>query len=394
MDKERLKAGDGKMETMKTTEREGKAKSRGRAHWRQRVTLWCTVALGGLAVVLGGCSRQEFSSSFPRGKVPKALLTDPESESGKTRSEKFAEVLAEWEAQSAKSEDEDYLVGAGDILEISVLALELPDQTTALAREVSQEGVIALPYIKEVRCLDRTTGEIEGEVRKRYAGGYIRNPEVSVSVKEYKSRTVSVVGAVGRPGVYVLPRNSSTVLALLAEAGGVEKDAGDDLVILRPREVTESGSAEDAQGGKRQEIKVNLRDLLDGVDLTQNVEVRDGDIISVSREEERYVSVLGYVRAPQSFPLRDGERMTVSRALSLAGGLTPASRAENSVLVRRTETGQKAYALDLTQAVRGDGPTIYLEPEDTIIVGSDAVAKFMEVFTPSVGARAGYTMGQ
>jgi len=357
------------------------------------VTWWFIVALGGLAVLLGGCSRQEFGRSFPRGKVPKALLTDREEGANKTRSEQFAEVLSEWEAQSTKGEDADYLVGAGDILEISVLALEVPDQTATLSREVSREGVITLPYIKEMRCLDQTTGAIEEEVRKRYAKGYIRSPEVSVSVEEYKSRTVSVVGAVGRPGVYVLPRNSSTVLALLAEAGGVEKDAGDDLVILRPRE-SETGTGEEgAQGGKRQEIEVNLRELLEGVDLSLNVEVRDGDIISVSRQEEKYVSVLGYVRAPRSFPLRDGEKMTISRALSLAGGLIPSSRAENSVLVRRTEEGQKAYALDLTQAVRGDGPTIYLQPEDTIIVGSDSMAKFMEVFSPSIGARAGLSMG-
>ena len=366
-----------------------------------------------------GCSQQEFARGFPRltpAKVSEALISDPAHSRPKTRSEKFVEVLAQWRAQSASAREADYLVGAGDILAISVVGVEAPGRTTTLEREVSLGGMITLPFTGEVGCLDRTTSQIEAQVKGLYGTDYIREPEVNVSVREYKGRTVTVVGAVERPGIYVLSRNYSTVLELLVKAGGVSKDAGDELVILRPGQEGDA-PVQDGTGGSRREkgsraesgidaaidekdasilkrsgreITVNLRELLDEGDLSLNVEVCDGNIMRVPPAQMTYVTVLGYVRSPRSFPLREGEAMSVTRALSLAGSLAPNACAENSILVRRTESGQKAYPIDLTAIVRGEGPMIYLQPEDTIIVGSSLAMKFMEkIFQPSIGVSAG-----
>ena len=382
-------------------------------------------------IASAGCSQQEFARPFPRvssHQIPQALISGTADGAGKTRSKKLAEVLARWETESGSSWDRDYEVGPGDVLQIAIAALESPDRTSALSREISQEGVISLPFVGDVHCSGLTTGKIEAQLKSLYGKSYIRDPQVNVSVGEYKSRRVVVVGAVERPGVYILPRNGSTVLALLAQAGGVTKEAGDDLAIVRPSRDDNGSEAENQQvavseppssradrepiasradspaqvdsaetgssiARKQREIKVNLGELVDEGDLSLNVEVRNGDMISVSRKDIGYVCVLGYVRSPAAFPLAGGESMSILRALSLAGGLTPSSRAENSILIRQTETGQKSYPIDLTEVVRGEGPALHLKSGDTVIVGSDALAKFMEIFQPRVGASAGYSVG-
>ncbi|MFH0962415.1 MAG: SLBB domain-containing protein [Planctomycetota bacterium] len=354
------------------------------------------------ALLVAGCSQQEFARSVGRPggqKLPPTLVSQKTDTAKKSRSDKLAEMLARWRSEPGSSRAQDYRVGAGDVLEVSITSLETPDRTTSLLREVSQEGLIALPFVGEVRCAERTPLEIEASLRKLYGARYIQDPQISVSVSEYRSRTVVVVGAVEKPGVYVLPRNGSNLLSILAQAGGVTKDAGDELSIVRPihEEDAPADASLPAEGtapiavGKR-EITVNLQELLDRGNLALNVEVRNADIISVSREEPQYVCVLGYVRSPGSFTLKAGESMSVLRAVSLAGGLTPSSRAENSVLIRRTPEGRRTYPLDLTQLASGEGPAVYLEPEDTVIVGSGALAKFMEIFQPRVGASAGYMM--
>jgi polysaccharide biosynthesis/export protein len=125
----------------------------------------------------------------------------------------------------------DYLIGSGDTISIDVFDVK------ELSRDVrvSQTGTIGLPLVPvrlQVRGLTET--QVEQKIAEVLeANGLVSHPEVSVSVKDRKSKPITVVGAVPRPMVYQADR-PVTLLEVLAEAGGVSPDAGDNVIVTRP----------------------------------------------------------------------------------------------------------------------------------------------------------------
>jgi polysaccharide export outer membrane protein len=125
----------------------------------------------------------------------------------------------------------DYIIGSGDTINIDVFDVK------ELSRDVrvSQTGTIGLPLIPvrlQVKGLTETQAEQKiAEVLQ--ANGLVSHPEVSVSVKDRKSKPITVVGAVPHPMVYQADR-PVTLLEVLAEAGGVASDAGDTAIVTRP----------------------------------------------------------------------------------------------------------------------------------------------------------------
>ena len=125
----------------------------------------------------------------------------------------------------------DYIIGSGDTITIDVFDVK------ELSRDVrvSQTGTIGLPLIPvrlQVKGLTETQAEQKiAEVLQ--ANGLVSHPEVSVSVKDRKSKPITVVGAVPHPMVYQADR-PVTLLEVLAEAGGVANDAGDTAIVTRP----------------------------------------------------------------------------------------------------------------------------------------------------------------
>src|SRR3984957_18192994 len=131
----------------------------------------------------------------------------------------------------AKYVPHDYVIGAGDTINIDVFDVK------ELSRDVrvSQTGTIGLPLIPvrlQVKGLTETQAEQKiAEVLQ--ANGLVNHPEVSVSVKDRKSKPITIVGAVGHQMVYQAER-PVTLLEVLAEAGGVSPDAGDSAIVTRP----------------------------------------------------------------------------------------------------------------------------------------------------------------
>jgi polysaccharide export outer membrane protein len=142
---------------------------------------------------------------------------------------------------SARYIPHDYIIGSGDTISIDVYDVK------ELSRDVrvSQTGTIGLPLIPvrlQVKGLTETQAEQKiSEVLQ--ANGLVSHPEVSVSVKERKSKPITVVGAVPHPMVYQADR-PVTLLEVLAEAGGVSPDAGDTAIVTRPTsELADSSQA-------------------------------------------------------------------------------------------------------------------------------------------------------
>ncbi len=351
------------------------------------------------AVAGGGCSHQDFSRPSVHNPLADVLdsgkpyvTDDRESD----RREKMQKLLERWAVTHRGEEKGEYRVGPGDVLEISVFALESPQETSRLLRAVADDGSVSLPWVGSVKVAGWTPREVEKEIAAAYRGRFLKNPQVTVDVKEYNSVVVLVTGAVVKPGIYKLRHNRDTLLEILSMAGGLRADAGDEVLVVHRagrgrtglRDGLSTGGAE-ADGGTV--VRIDLKALVDDGDLDLNVLVGRGDIVAVRPRMRRYVYVLGYVQRPGAFELKSGQKVDALKAVALAGGLSATARAQNSFLVREAKDGQTIIPIDLVKIAKGVRPPVYLRGGDTLVVGSGFLARLSEFVRPSVGAGVSYT---
>ena len=352
--------------------------------------------MSGLLLSLAlGCSHQDFSG------VPVGFGRSPVRHpggGGPSPRERLNRVVAQWGAL-ADLRSEDYRVGPGDLLEISVFALENPEETTVLERRVDGDGNLSLPWIGEIHVEGKTQPEIESEIARAYGEGYLLNPQVAVNIKEYRSHAVVVTGAAARPGVYFLRKEGTTLLEAIAMAGGLDAAAGNRVIVLRSRPGgADSGSrlrdglSDRAQRAGGKTLVVSLAELLQAEGAAPGITVQPGDVVVIPPKEDRYVYVLGYVQRPGAYALSGEEKVDAVRGVALAGGLLPTARAQNSFLVRVREDGrQQVIPVDLVRMARGKVPPVYLQPGDTLVVGSGMLARLSEFIRPSIAAGVSYS---
>jgi polysaccharide export outer membrane protein len=235
---------------------------------------------------------------------------------------------------------QDYIVGERDVLKISVY--ENPDLTT-VAR-VSGEGTILFPLLGEVKVSGMTIPQIASKLSGLLAEGYIVNPQVIVFIEEFRSKKVTIIGEISRPGLYELP-GPTTLLELLSKAGGITKDAGDKTIIKRKM-----------PQGSEHAITVDLRKLIEKGDTSIDIALQDGDSVYIPKAGFFYIT--GEVRKPDVYKFEEGT--TVIKAITMAGGFTDKA-ATKRVKIKRTEDGKE----NILEKV-GDDEIV--RPNDVIIV--------------------------
>ena len=239
----------------------------------------------------------------------------------------------------------DYLVGQGDVLNVRIYG----EEKLSGRIRIDNDGSFPFEYLGRVKAEGMTTAQIEAYLGKALGDGYLRNPQVSVEVVEYRSQSVFVTGEVRSPNKYSLPGNS-TLMDLLTLAGSITPNAGNWVQITHARKGGEMlGPAASAE----YDVRVNLRDIQTG--KAQNIKMRDGDTIFVPKADR--VWVVGQVRNPQGVIYEEG--MTVFEAIAAAGGIT--EKGSNSrIEIVRIENGQRK-SLDAKQ-------TDKLKPGDQVNV--------------------------
>src|SRR3954470_23252315 len=229
-------------------------------------------------------------------------------------------------AQSAA----DYVIGPQDVLTIQVF-----DQADLGGKyTVETDGTFSFPLIGRVKAGGMTLRGFEGELKKKLADGYFRNPQVTVGVETYRSQRVFVMGEVRSPGPVPLT-GGMTLIEALARAGSTMPTASGELAIVRAKQ----GATGPVIPGQREDVDVvraSIRELEGGA-MSQNVQLHDGDTIFVPRAESIYV--FGQVRTPGAYALVQRDT-TVLQALALAGGVTE-NGARNRVKVVRLVNGEK-----------------------------------------------------
>lgn len=244
--------------------------------------------------------------------------------------------------------EEDYLLGPEDVIEIIVWGHE---DMYRLA-PISLTGVISYPLIGDIQVAGKSTKQVESELAKKLADGFIVNPQVNVTVKQFKSQKVFLTGEVQKPGIYPLTKENS-LLSILTEAGGATKEAGDDLIIIRPKTPTlHMLTFEEAKANQEVIIKLKLQNVLAG-DPQHNVTIRNGDTIIVPRMPVFYI--LGEVKNPGQYRLEIGT--TVLTAITIGGGYTPKA-STSRVEITREEGGKKVKKKVDMDALVQPGDTI------------------------------------
>jgi len=212
---------------------------------------------------------------------------------------------------------QDYIVGEGDVLK--VLVYDNDDLTTIV--RVSGEQMITVPLIGPVNVKGLSISQVEDKISKLLADGYLVNPHVSIFIEEYRSRNVTILGQINKPGLYEL-REETTLLELLSTAGGVKDDAGGEAIIKR---------IQNSDKKRLDIIKVDLRRLLEEGDTSLNVPLMDGDSVYISKADLFYIN--GQVKKPAAYPC-DSE-ITLFKAVTMAGGFTDIASSRRIQIIRK-----------------------------------------------------------
>ncbi|BDD87650.1 polysaccharide biosynthesis/export family protein [Desulfofustis limnaeus] len=234
----------------------------------------------------------------------------------------------------------DYRVGPGDVLDITVY--DNDDLKTKV--RVGTDGTIVVPLLGKVEVAAMTVPQIAEQLQDLLADGYLVNPQVNVFVQEFRSKKVVVLGQVRSPGLIELSGPIS-FLELISKAGGLEKDAGEGATIKR------------RENDQDVVIPIDLKSLIEGGDLSQNVTILDGDTVVVSKGAMCYVT--GEVQEPGSYACSVDS--TVLQMIALANGFT-GKASKSGVDIVRIVDGEKTIienvALDTTM----------VKPNDVIVV--------------------------
>jgi polysaccharide biosynthesis/export protein len=295
----------------------------------------------------------------------------------------------------------DYVIGSGDLIAVQVF--DVPEISREL--RVSQTGTIGIPLIPvRLHISGLTEMQAERKIQEVLeANGLVSHPEVTVTVKEKKSRPITIVGAVAHPMVYQADRQVR-LIDVLAAAGGISPDAGDHVIVTRPERDTSSDSSQTArtstddpapaltQGPAPQAadlspptdlpqasppvlantITLSLNQMLEAGDMANNIVILPGDVVAVPHAGIIYV--LGAVSKPGGYTIaNDRAQLTALKVLSLAGGLNRTAKSDRAVIVRKDTNGQQHQVeLDLKKVMRFQEEDVQLRPSDILYVPTSA----------------------
>jgi len=229
--------------------------------------------------------------------------------------------------------EEDYLLGGGDT--VSIVVYDQPDLTTVV-RISQDDGTITFPLLGEVAISGFSPEEAGRKLAKLLKeGGFIKRPQVALTVKEFQSQKISVMGQVNKPGQYSL-KGESRVIDLISQAGGLKADAADVITVVKN------------ENGKQVKREIDLLLFYAG-DITQNIKVSRGDLILVPKMDEFYIH--GEVKKSGMYRLERG--MTVMQALSVGGGISNRGSLKGIVVTRVQSDGTtKKIKVELTSKVK------------------------------------------
>jgi polysaccharide export outer membrane protein len=244
------------------------------------------------------------------------------------------------------------VLGPHDLLEISVFDVEQFSRTV----RVAEDGTITLPFLGKIVVAGLTRVALEQKLQALLGEKYVQDPQVSVFVKEFNSRKVSVSGAVKNPATIEL-LGRKTLLDVVSEAGGFTEDVGRTVYVIRRQ-----------AGGGTERLAIDLEQLIYHGDAALNVAIMPGDVIYAPIEEKIVVYVNGAVKTPGGYEFKHSDQITVMRAITKAGGTTERAARKIQILRLNPDGSQSIIPVDLHKVRDGKVPDPVLQREDVVDV--------------------------
>jgi polysaccharide export outer membrane protein len=330
--------------------------------------------LGGLVVVLiflvlllSSCASNEARTQ--------AILLEHAAPARQTQADNLNSRLAQQNLQPPRpAASADYQIGPEDLLDISVFqADELKTEV-----RVSANGYIKMNLVNEVKAEGLSVAQLEDVIANKLRK-YMKEPMVSVFIKEYRAQQISVLGSVKNPQVFYVT-GQKYLIDMISMAGGLSQDAGNLCIV----------QTEGEQTGERMKIVVDLdRLLVDGrADL--NIPVHSGDIVQIPKSGVFFVD--GAVRNPGEYPIRAST--TITQAISMAKGLDYTALHSDIKIYRDTgQTTREVIKADYDDILAGKTPDVALKDKDIIIVGASGFKTFVRALTGITFYGSGFGTG-
>lgn len=258
-----------------------------------------------------------------------------------------------------------YVLGPGD--QITIRAIEFDDLGDKPYR-VEGDGSINLPTLGRLQAGGQSVEQVEAELVKRLKE-YVKMPQAIVTIVQFRSEPVFVVGAFKSPGIYPL-QGRRTLVEMLTSIGGLQPNASRRIRLTRRAEVGTiplPGATEDKEKGVSS-VEIGLASLTQSINPAEDLVLQPFDMIAVDRAEMVYVS--GEVGRVGAFELGERESISVTQLVTLAGGLgREASGAQARILRPVLNTSRRAeIPINLTRILRGNASDFPLLPNDVLHV--------------------------
>jgi polysaccharide export outer membrane protein len=277
--------------------------------------------------------------------------------------------------QTSTVADDRYRIGFRDIVNVQVYNHANLTQSVA----VSPNGTISLFKLPPLVAVCKTEMELASDIAAELKKGWLRNPDVRVSVPDPRSQSVAVIGAVEKPQTYFLNRRVH-LLELLAMAGGANKEAGTRMIVARAG----SNSVCREPGAPVEDETVTITDLKvqDVLQGKSTFWIRPGDVVSVLDADIIYV--YGNVNKQGAYKTR--QPITLTQAIASAEGLKGSVKKDKIRILRGVEgsTAREELIFNLNDIEKRKAPDPFLQPNDIVAVSEDKAKSILMGFVDSL----------
>jgi polysaccharide export outer membrane protein len=259
----------------------------------------------------------------------------------------------------------EYVLGPGD--EVVIMAVDADEIANKPVR-VSAGGDIALPMVGRVHADGLTVQQLQAELSERLKA-YIKRPDISINVTQFRGQPVTVIGSVRNPGLIQL-EGRKNLLEVLSSAGGVVTESGSKITITRPRpegSIVSSPFVVKDPSSPYSVAEIDLRRIVDASHPELNIQILPHDVISVPRAQIVYA--MGQVKKAGGFVLNDKDGISVVQLLAMAEGQTGTADLKGAKIIRPVPGAQRIEIdVNLKDVMNGKTKDVVLQPEDILFV--------------------------